>query len=120
GLADLITFHGELKNVAQVIARARLFVLPSINEGLPLALLEAMATGVPVVATDVGGNREVVVSGRTGLLVPARDSERLSLALMELAPDAARLTTMGNACAERVASTFNVRSTIAAYERLYL
>src|SRR5262249_776717 len=77
GLEKHVTFLGQVSNVPELLARAGLFVLSSISEGVSLTLLEAMARGLPVVATDVGGNPEVVADGTTGLLVPARTPQAL-------------------------------------------
>ncbi len=72
GLGGACTFHGQVRDVPALLARAGLFVLPSLTEGVSLTLLEAMACGLAVVATRVGGNPEVVADGETGLLVAAR------------------------------------------------
>src|SRR5205807_1359941 len=79
-----VAFLGEVRDVAGLLATARLFVLPSLTEGISLTLLEAMACGLPVVATRVGGNPEVVQGGQTGLLVPSGDPAALAGAILEL------------------------------------
>ena len=84
GVAASVHFLGSVRDVASVLAVADLFVLPSIVEGLPLALLEAMLAGKPVVATAVGGVPEVIVSGENGLMVPACDEIALADALAQL------------------------------------
>ena len=99
---------------------AQLFVLSSISEGVSLTLLEAMATGLAVVATKVGGNPEVVADGETGLLVPPRDPAALAAALLRLRRDADERTRMGQAGRERVEQHFDVRRMVANYEELYV
>src|SRR5207253_10486932 len=84
-LGDHVRFLGEVRDVPALLARASLFVLPSQTEGISLTILEAMARGLPVVATCVGGNPEVVEDGRTGLLVPPRDPEALARGILRLA-----------------------------------
>jgi len=83
-----------------------MFVLSSLSEGISLTLLEAMAAELPVVATDVGGNREVVVNGKTGFLVPAQSPQELADAIIKLLrnPDLAR--AMGRAGRQRVEAEF--------------
>ncbi len=89
GLSDRVRFLGAVRDVPGLLARAGLFVLPSLNEGISLTLLEAMASGLAVVATRVGGNPEVVADGETGLLVPPRDPAALAAAVVRLRRDAA-------------------------------
>jgi glycosyltransferase involved in cell wall biosynthesis len=119
GLANAVRFHGLVRDVASFLARGRLFVLPSLTEGMSLTLLEAMATGLPVVATSVGGNPEVVLDGQTGLLVPARQPEALAQALRRLLREPERLLQLGAAGRRHVEQCFDVRQTAAAYARLY-
>jgi glycosyltransferase involved in cell wall biosynthesis len=118
-LADHVVFHGELRDIPALLARARLFVLPSQSEGISLTLLEAMARGLPIVATAVGGNPEVVETGATGLLVPARDPEALGQAIAALLADPARGRQMGLAGRRRVENCFDIRKMMARYEALY-
>jgi glycosyltransferase involved in cell wall biosynthesis len=119
-LGDGVTFLGQTRDVPAVLARAQLFVLSSISEGVSLTLLEAMATGLAVVATKVGGNPEVVVDGETGLLVPPRDPAALAAALLRLRRDTGERTRMGQAGRERVEEHFDVRRMVANYESLYV
>ena len=88
---------GYRSDVADVLAAADIFVLPSHFEGLPMSVIEAMLTGLPVVASDIHGPREQVVTGTTGLLVPVRDATALAGALRQLAQDAGMRARMGAA-----------------------
>ncbi len=119
GLAERATFLGEVSDVAGLLERAALFVLPSRTEGISLTLLEAMARGLPVVATRVGGNPEVVVDGQTGLLVPAGEPQQLAAAMLALLRDPHRGKLMGQAGRRRVEEHFEVCGMIARYEGLY-
>jgi glycosyltransferase involved in cell wall biosynthesis len=120
GLADTVVFHGMQQNVWPYLDGADLFVLSSLSEGVSITLLEAMAAGLPIVATDVGGNREVVRNSVTGLLVPVGDHLALAERMVELLEDRPRAHRMGDAGRERVESDFNISRTVAEYETLYL
>jgi glycosyltransferase involved in cell wall biosynthesis len=120
GLAETVAFLGEVRDIPALVACASLFVLPSVTEGISLTLLEAMARGLPVVATKVGGNPEVVVEGETGVLVPARDPAALAAALLRLAGDREAGQRMGLAGRRRVERHFDVHRMVARYEALYL
>jgi glycosyltransferase involved in cell wall biosynthesis len=95
-------------------------VLPSLSEGLSNTLLESMAAGVPVVATDVGGNPEAVENGVTGLLVPPRDPDALARAVCLLLGNREMAAEMGNAGRERVAKRFSMDQMVRETETLYL
>jgi len=114
-----VAFLGEVRDVASLLARACLFVLSSLTEGISLTLLEAMSCGLPVVATRVGGNPEVVIDGETGLLVAPRDSVGLARAIQELYRDYARCRQLGSAGRHRVEYHFTVGRMVAAYEAIY-
>jgi glycosyltransferase involved in cell wall biosynthesis len=119
GLGDAVCFHGFQMDVRPFLVGADAFVLSSVSEGIALTLLEAMAAALPVVATDVGGNREVVVPGETGFLVPARDPAALARALITLLSDPMRASQLGAAGRARVTTEFALDATVAAYESLY-
>jgi glycosyltransferase involved in cell wall biosynthesis len=95
------------------------FVLPSLAEGISNTLLEAMASGLPIIATNVGGNPELVVDKITGLLVPAGDPASLAAALGELFADPARAAELGQAGCARVKTEFSIDSMMNAYLSLY-
>ncbi len=101
GIGDRVRFLGECRDVAPVLAEHDLFVLPSRSEAFPNALIEAMATGLPVVATAVGGIPEVVRPGVNGLLVPPDDDAALADAVLGLMDDPARAAALGRAARAR-------------------
>ncbi|MBF0614949.1 MAG: TIGR03088 family PEP-CTERM/XrtA system glycosyltransferase [Magnetococcales bacterium] len=119
-LHESIRMVGWQTDVAHHLRQLDLFVLPSKAEGTPLTLLEAMAMGVPVVATRVGGVADLVVEGVTGRLVPPNDPQALAAAMLGYLLDPATASLHGAAGRERVAAHFSLENTIAAYERLFL
>jgi glycosyltransferase involved in cell wall biosynthesis len=118
-LHEHVRLLGEVRDVPALLGRAGLFVLPSQAEGVSLTILEAMARGLPVVTTRVGGNPEVVADGSTGLLVPPRDPAALADALVRVLRDADRAQALGRAGRRRVEDHFDVRRMVADYEALY-
>lgn len=119
GVDRNVQFLGEVRDVAGLLARASLFVLPSLSEGISLTLLEAMARGLPVVATRVGGTPEVVAEGVTGLLVPPGAPAELAEAMRRLWRDP-RGCRMGLLGRQRVERHFDIRRMVGDYEALYL
>jgi glycosyltransferase involved in cell wall biosynthesis len=113
---------GERDDVPQLLAGADVFVLSTLSEGMPISVLEAMAAGVPVVASAVGGIPEVVVDGETGLLVPPRDPDALAEALRTLLADPELRRRLGEAGRRRAQELFDVprfrRDHLALYDRL--
>ncbi len=118
-LGDSVEFLGERNDVAEQLEEAGVFISSSLSEGLSLTLLEAMAAGIPVLATRVGGNAEIVDEGRTGRLVPAGNPQALAEAFVGLWKERDRWRAMGVAARDRVLSRFEVRSMVRQYERLY-
>jgi glycosyltransferase involved in cell wall biosynthesis len=114
-----VKFLGQVRDVPRLLECSGLFLLSSLSEGMSLTLLEAMASGVAVVATRVGGNPEVVVDGATGLLVPARDPAALAAAILRLRGDDAERRRLIAAGRERVERLFDIRRMVADYEALY-
>ncbi len=119
GVADRVVFAGFRPDASDLIGAFDVLALPSWTEGMPLVTLEAMARGVPVVATAVGGIPEVVVDGTTGLLVPLRDPQALAAALRALTDDPARARVMGEAGRARVHERFRAADSIARTLEVY-
>ncbi len=119
GVKDHFVLLGFRRDITQLLGLFDLFILPSLSEGLPNAVLEAMACSNPVVATAVNGVVEVVDHGKTGLLVPPADPDRLAAAVIELLSSPARLKQMGQQGRERVAMFFSVEQQISKFEALY-
>jgi L-malate glycosyltransferase len=119
GLGRRVVFTGFRSDVPALLAEAEVSVLPSLSEGLSNALLESMAAGVPVVATRVGGNSEVVEDGLTGLLVPARDSAELAGATGRLLENKILATSFGQAGMRRVTELFSMERSVRQTEHLY-
>ncbi len=118
GLGDRVLFAGFREDATRVASAFDVFVLPSLFEGLSIALVEAMALGKPPVVTTVGGNREVVREGVSGLTVPPRDPEALARAIVTLIEDSALRSSLG-AGARRRASDFDIRSSVERQRRVY-
>ncbi len=107
GLEDTFRFLGGIADLPSQLATADLFVLPSRSEGFSNSLIEAMACGLPVIASDVGGNAEAVERNETGLIVPAEDPDALAEAMLALLSSAARRQAMGAAGRERAKAVFS-------------
>jgi sugar transferase (PEP-CTERM/EpsH1 system associated) len=119
GVADLAWLPGERADVPEVMRSLDAFVLPSLAEGISNTILEAMASGLPVLATRVGGSAELVVEGETGQLVPAGDVEALARGLVALAADPARAAAQGSAGRLRAEQRFSLAAMVGAYQGLY-
>jgi glycosyltransferase involved in cell wall biosynthesis len=117
---DNIHFTGWRRDCCEILALMDLLVLPSTDEGVPKAILEAMALGKPVVASRIGGIPEVVLEGKTGLLVAPQDSDELAQAIITLAQDSELRQKMG-ALAKKVAlREYAIQDNITGMERIYL
>jgi glycosyltransferase involved in cell wall biosynthesis len=119
GIARRVLFVGFRTDVPDLLSQAAISVLPSLSEGLSNSLLESMAAGVPVVATLVGGNPEVVDHGVTGLLAPPRDSFALAHAMLHLLENPDLAARFGAAGRQRAANVFSVERAVRETERLY-
>lgn len=119
GMADRVHFLGTRQDIPSVLRLADGLVLPSLWEGLPMALLEAMASGLPVIATSVSGTRQVVTNDETGLLVEAGDSRGLGAAIGRLTADPALRQRLGDAGRSVVQSSFSVEAQARRHLDLY-
>ncbi len=120
GLQQTVTFHGASPTPAMYFSTASVFVQSSISEGISLTLLEAMAAGLPVVATDVGGNKEIVDVGRTGWLVPAQDPRALADALIRVFSHPEEALAMSRAARQKAETQFDLTRMVREYEALYV
>ena len=120
GVAHAVAFLGHREDVADRLADADIFVLPSRSEAFPNALLEAMAAGLPVVASAVGGILELVDDGRNGLLVPAGDPRALADRLCRLMAEANLGERLGEQARRHVESRYSFDRMVAAFEKLYI
>jgi len=118
-LRNSIVFLGEVQNVPEILKALDIYVLPSITEGISNSLLEAMASGLPVVASATGGNPEVVVDNESGLLFPVGDSGSLASKLLLLREQGDRRTRLGRQALQRIQEHFSMDAMVSRYERLY-
>ena len=119
GVVDLAWLPGELGNVREVMRGLSCFVLPSLAEGISNTILEAMACGLPVVATDVGGNAELVRHGVTGELIAPADPAALAQVLVRLANDPQAAARLGQAGREEALRRFSLPTMVATYQSVY-
>jgi glycosyltransferase involved in cell wall biosynthesis len=119
GVADRVDFLGYRSDVAQLLACSDVVVLPSLNEGLPLAVLEAMGDAKPIVATAIGGTDETIDDRRTGLLVAPGDAAALASAVRELLSDTALAAALARAAATEVAASFTREQMLARVTGIY-
>ncbi len=118
-LTEHVEFLGERSDVAQLLPQAGFFVSSSLTEGISLTILEAMAVGLPVVTTRVGGNPEIVVDGGTGRLVDSGSPEQLALAMRDMLNDTDTWPIMSQLARQRIERDFNVRNMVRGYEEIY-
>lgn len=118
-LQPFVWLAGNRDDVPALLACFDVFTLPSLGEGIPNTILEAMATGLPVIATAVGGNPELVEPEVTGLLVPSGDADALANAIFRLADDPQLRLAMGRTAVARIRETFDWDSTMTAYLQVY-
>ncbi len=118
-LEGCIRFLGLRRDVPEILSACDSFILPSLWEGLPMALVEAMACGLPVIATDVSGTRQVMVPGETGMLIAPGDAQEIVQAVSELLADPFRGKVMGLAARQRVETLFSARKQAREYVALF-
>lgn len=119
GVGQLAWLPGERSDIPELMAAMDIFVLPSLGEGISNTILEAMATGLPVIATRVGGNPELVQEGVTGRLVPPADPDELAQALLEYVLDADRRHAHGRAAREIIDRQFSIPAMVQDYLSVY-
>jgi sugar transferase (PEP-CTERM/EpsH1 system associated) len=118
-LAGRVRFLGASDRVAEFLNAIDAYVLPSLCEGISNSLLEAMATGLPVVVSDTGGNPEVVVHGESGFLFPVGDAQRLAEQLVRLYREKDLRGGLGQRALQRVQQQFSLDSMVTQYEDMY-
>ncbi len=119
GIENDVEFVGEREDIPQILSIMDIFVLPSALEGFSNVILEAMATGLPVVATNVGGIPELVVNKQTGILVPPDEPEELAKAIVDLLRDKNTSREMGKRGRERIEKYFGLEKMLGEYDALY-
>lgn len=119
GLQENVFLLGARRDIATTLSCINIFLLPSINEGFGMVLIEAMAAKKPVIATNVGGIPEVVIDGKTGLLVPPKDPEAFSSAIIKLYNNPELSNRMGLAGYRRAKNVFSIEVTVRELGNLY-
>jgi len=119
GVGERVIFLGMRDDVARLMAAMDIFALSSIDEGLPLAVLEAMSVGLPIVATDVGGIPEAVEHGLNGFLIPPRSPQQMAIALLKLIHDPELREKLSIQARKRAVERFSIKAMIKAYQALY-
>lgn len=120
GLKNNVHFLGNRQDVPALLTASDLFILPSLWEGLPMALIEAMASGLPIIATQVSGTSQVMIHGETGLLATPGNSKELAHAMKELLSNTFLATQMGNAARRRVEVHFGAKKQAQAHLDLFI
>ncbi len=119
GIAEQVIFAGYQGDVVKYMKAMDVFVLPSRSEGLSISLLEACANGLPVVATNAGGNTEVIKDGMTGMVVPSGDERALGEGIGKMLSDAGLRQRTGEAAQKLVCEHFSIEKAVEEYEKLY-
>lgn len=119
GLQDQVLFYGQALTVNHVLQALDCFILPSLWEGMPLALLEAMASGIPVIATDVAGTREVIQHEINGILIPAKNPEAIAAAFVRMKDDPEFRKKLSQQALTFVREKYSVAANMKAYLQLY-
>jgi len=120
GLSSCVYFLGTREPISPILKAIDLFLLPSLWEGFSVAILEAMAAGVPIIATRVGGTEEVITSGQDGLLIPPGDAQSLAKAIEDALIHREKFQKMAIMGQERVCRNFSIENHVASIQALYL
>lgn len=118
-LAAIILFTGVRSDIPQLLSMMNLFVLPSVSEGLPMVLLEAMAAGKPVISTEVGDIPRIIRHNYSGLLIPPQDTEALTAAMEELIQDSAKAQRLALVARQEVENRFSAKQMAGQYIHQY-
>jgi glycosyltransferase involved in cell wall biosynthesis len=118
-LSDRAWLAGDRSDIAQFMRYFDIFVLPSIAEGIPNTILEAMATGLPIIATDVGGNPELVSNEINGTLIPASNPEVMAETLLDYVNDSEKRQRHGEQSRQRALSEFSLATMVSRYQGVY-
>jgi glycosyltransferase involved in cell wall biosynthesis len=119
GVEQNIRFLGPRSDINEILSILDIFILPSLREGLPLVLLEAAATSLPILATDVGGNKQVVKHGANGLLVKHGDVASLYNSIKELITNEGMRKEFGSKSYDLFTNNFTIKKMIKEYETIY-
>lgn len=119
GVAELAWLPGERGDIPEIMQGLDCFVLPSLAEGISNTILEAMASGLPVIATAVGGNADLVVAGKSGEMVPAANPEAMATEIVRFANAPALAKAMGHAGRQVIEQKFSMNAMVAAYQGTY-
>ena len=119
GVSDMVTFHPFRSDIPEVLNSFDIYTLPSLWEGLPIGMLEAMAMSKAIIATPVDGSKEAIVSGENGILVPCKDHHALADAILKLHHDKALRNGFGKAARKTVEERFDLKMMIQNNEVLY-
>lgn len=120
GLSNSILFLGERKDVPEILSAIDIFVFPSLREGMPGALMEAMAAGLPVIATDIDGNKELIQNGENGILVPVKDSEHLTSAINNLISNPNSMHDFAKNARDTIKNEFGIELMVKKLDKIYL
>jgi len=118
-ITENVLMLGFRSDARELIASSDLLVLPSVSDPLPVVVLEAMALGVPVVATRSGGSEEMIIDGETGILVPIQDPEALAIAINNLLSQPSKLIEMGGRSQQRTIESFSYTGYIQRFEQIF-
>ncbi|MBI2278442.1 MAG: TIGR03088 family PEP-CTERM/XrtA system glycosyltransferase [Dechloromonas sp.] len=119
GVGELAWLPGERSDIPEIMQGLDCFVLPSLAEGISNTILEAMACGLPVIATAVGGNADLVAAGKSGEIIPAADPEAMAKEIVRLANAPALAKAMGHAGRQVIEQKFSMNAMVAAYQGAY-
>jgi len=118
-LKDDIIFTGMRKDIPELLATIDILVVSSLSESSPLVVLEAMASGKPIVATKVGGIPEQILDGESGILVPAKDSKAIAASILNLISDPSKMKNMGKAARKRAEELFSIEICVENVENIF-
>lgn len=117
GIEECVEFMGWVDDMPQFLSALDVFVLPSLNEGIPGAVREAMAMKVPVIATNVGGTADIVIDGETGYLIPPKDSQAIADRIIQILSDERTAQQMSERGYKRIQDKFSLKAYVEDYER---